>query len=134
MAFILKDDQVQSYHELWDHIPGAVRAKGWAEVVQDVFTFLMTASLSTTDEVTAIYEATQVLADKLTGTGEGIEAGQRVYATLASNFQSVTGNPTGTIGTDYYFVGWCKKDAAADDTTVLIRFWGHEYDHADRAA
>lgn len=134
MGFILKDDQAQSYHELWDIVPGAVRAKGFAYVVNDVFGFLMTAALTVTDEVTYIYEATQVLADKLTGTGEAISAGMEVYATLATNFQSVTANPTGTIGTDYYFVGWAKKDAAADDTTVLIRFWGHEYNHADRAA
>jgi hypothetical protein len=46
----------------------------------------------------------------------------------------VTANPTGVIGTDYYFVGKCKKTAAADDTTVLIDFWGDEYNHADRSA
>ena len=85
------------------------------------------------DEVTFIYEATQVRAGKTTGTDGAILAGQRVYATLASNFQLVTANPVGTIGTDFYFVGWAKKDALAQDSDVLIRFWGHEYDHADRA-
>jgi hypothetical protein len=83
---------------------------------------------------TFIYEATQVRVGKLTGTGEAITAGQKVYATLGSNFQLVTANPTGVIGTNYYFVGWAKKDAAAGDSYVLIRFYGHEYNHADRAA
>lgn len=142
MAFILKDDQVQSYHELWDFVPGVVENqttpnagnKGWARVYQDVFGFNMVASLTITDEVTFIYEATQVIADKGTGTGETITAGQKVYTTLTSAFQTVTANPTGTIGTDYYFVGWAKKDATASEDTVLIRFWGHEYNHADRSA
>jgi hypothetical protein len=132
MAFILRDDQVQSYHELWDVILTAARTKGFGEVIEDVFAFAMTAG-AIADEVAYIYEATQVRAGKLTGTGEAINSGQRVYATLASNFQLVTASPTGTIGTDFYFVGWCKQDAAADDDDVLIRFWGHEYDHADRA-
>lgn len=132
MSYILKDDQAPAYYELWDFIPGIVRAAGWGQVYQDVFGFNMVASITVTDEVTFIFEARQVLITKLTGTGEAITAGQRLYATLASNFQSVTANPTGTIGTDYYFVGWAKKDAGANDTTVLARFWGHEYDHADR--
>jgi hypothetical protein len=132
MAFILRDNQVQSYHECWDITLAAARTKGFGEVIEDVFGFYMTAG-AIGDTVTFIYEATQVRAGKLTGTGEAINSGQRVYATLASNFQLVTASPTGTIGTDFYFVGWCKRDAAADDDDVLIRFWGHEYDHADRA-
>lgn len=132
MAFILRDDQQQAYHELWDAAVVAAVTKGFAAVVQDVFGFYMTAGAAG-DEVCFIYEATQVRAGKLTGTGEAITAGQRVYATLASAFQLVTANPVGTIGTDFYFCGWAKKDALANDTDVLIRFWGHEYDHADRA-
>lgn len=132
MAFILRDDQQQAYHELWDIVVAAAVTKGFGAVVQDVFGFYMTAG-AIGDEVTFIYEATQVRAGKVTGTGETISAGQRVYATAASNFQLVTANPAGVIGTNYYFVGWAKKDALASDTDVLIRFWGHEYDHADRA-
>jgi hypothetical protein len=134
MAFYCADNQAQAYQELWDEVPGAVRAKGFAYVVNDVFGFLMTAALTVLDEVTFIYRNKQVRADKLTGTGEAISHGQKVYATLGSNFQSVTANPTGTIGTDYYFVGIAKKDAGANEATVLIDFWGDEYDHADRAA
>jgi hypothetical protein len=133
MAFILRDDQQQAYHELWDVVLAVARTKGYAQVYQDVFGFFMTAG-SAGDEVTFIYEATQVRVGKLTGTGEAITSGQKVYATLGSNFQLVTANPTGVIGTNYYFVGWAKKDAAAGDSYVLIRFYGHEYNHADRAA
>jgi hypothetical protein len=133
MAFILKDDQAPAYEELWDIIPGAVRAKGFAYVVNDVFGFLMVAALTTADEVTFIWKARQVLVDKGTGTGDAINAGDKVYATLASNFQLVTNNPAGVIGTDYYFVGIAKKDAPASQANVLISFWGDEYNHADRA-
>jgi hypothetical protein len=133
MAFILKDDQAPAYEELWDEIPGAVRAKGYAYVVNDVFGFLLTAAQSVTDEVAFIWKARQVEVDKLTGTGEAINHGDKVFATLLTNFQQVTANPTGTIGTDYYFVGIAKKDAAGSASTVLISFWGDEYNHADRA-
>lgn len=133
MAFILRDDQQQAYHELWDIVLTAARTKGFGEVIQDVFGFYMVAG-AIGDERCFIYEATQVRAGKVAGTGEAISAGQKVYATAASNFQLVTANPAGVIGTDYYFVGWAKKDALASDSEVLIRFWGHEYDHADRAA
>jgi hypothetical protein len=132
MAFYLADMQQQSYHELMDHINAAARAKGWAEVIEDVFCFQMRAVAINTED-TPIYQASQVWADKLTGSGEGINSGQRVYATLGSLFQSVTANPAGVIGTDFYFCGWAKRNADPDDERVLIRFWGHEHDHADRA-
>ena len=133
MAFYCADDQAQAYSELWDEVPGAVRAKGCAYVVNDVFGFLLKAALTVTEEVAFIWENAQVRADKLVGTGEAINHGDFVYATLASNFQIVTANPAGVIGTDYYFVGVAKKDAMADEATVLIRFKGDEYDFADRA-
>lgn len=133
MAFILKDDQMPAYEEFWDVVPGAVRAKGFGYVLNDVFGFLMVAALAVTDEVTYIWKARQVEADKLTGTGEAITSGEKVYATLASNFQQVTASPTGVIGTDYYFVGIAKKDSAAGNDKVLISFWGDEYNHLDRA-
>lgn len=132
--FYVADDQAQAYNESWDVIPGQVRVRGFAYVVRDVFGFLFTAALTATDEVCFIRKCAQVRVDKLTGTGEAIQHGQKVYATLGSNFQSVTASPTGTIGTDYYFVGIAKKDAAAGEATVLIDFWGDEYNHADRAA
>jgi hypothetical protein len=132
--FYCADDQAQAYQELWDEVPGAVQVKGFGYVVNDVFGFLLNASLTVTDEVAFIWRNRQVRVDKLVGTGEAILHGQKVYATLGSNFQSVTASPTGVIGTNYYFVGIAKKDATADETTVLIDFWGDEYNHADRAA
>ena len=131
MGYILKDSQAPSYHELWDVVLGAVRPAGFGVVVEDVFGFFLTASTSVTDEVCYIYDARQVEVDKLVGTGQEINVGQRVYATLGSLFQSVTGSPVGVIGTDYYFVGWCKREATASDTKVLIRFDGKYYNHAD---
>ena len=132
MAFYLADDQVQSYHELRDWDAPAARTKGFAEVIQDLFCFAMTP-VAAGIEGCPIYQASQVWAGKVQGSGEGIASGQRVYATLASNFQLVTANPVGVIGTDFYFCGWAKREALANDDQVLIRFWGHEHDHADRA-
>ena len=132
--FYCADDQAQAYDELWDEVPGQARVKGFAYVVNDVFGFLLNAALTATDEVAFIWRNSQVRADKLTGTGEGINHGDFVYATLGSNFQSVTANPTGTIGVNYYFCGVAKKDALPNDTTVLIKFFGDEYNFADRAA
>ena len=132
--FYCADVQAQAYNESWDVVPGAVRVKGYAFVNNDIFGFLLKACASTTEEVCFITRCSQVRVDKTTGTGEDIQANEYVYATLASNFQTVTANPTGTIGTDYYFVGKCKKSATASETTVLIEFWGDEYNHADRAA
>jgi hypothetical protein len=132
--FYCADVQAQAYQESWDVIPGQARVKGFAFVDNDVFGFLLTACLTAAQEVAFITRNRQVRVDKLTGTGEAIQRNQNVYATLASNFQSVTANPAGVIGTDYYFVGKAKKDAGADEDTVLIDFWGDEYNHADRAA
>ena len=39
MAFILRDDQQQAYHELWDVVVGAAVTKGLGAVVQDVLVF-----------------------------------------------------------------------------------------------
>lgn len=128
------DDQAQAYEESWDVIVAAPTVRGWGFVNNDVFGFLFTASLVVNEEITFITRNKQVRIDKLTGTGEEIQQNEYVYATLASNFQTVTAHPVGVIGTDYYFVGKAKKLALAADTTVLVDFWGDEYNHADRAA
>ena len=131
MAFIQKDNAI--FDELREVEVAAAVTKGQATVIQNVFGFYhndVTVDDITDDrnEVTFIYRCRQVQADKLTGTGEAILKGDRVYATLASSFQSITANPTGTAGTDYYFCGWAKKDGAAGDSTVLINFDGTRYD------
>lgn len=128
------DDQAQAYEESWDVIVATPTVRGWGFVDNDVFGFLFTASLVANEEVTFITRNKQVRVDKLTGTGEEIQRNEYVYATLGTQFQSVTAHPTGNIGVDYYFVGKAKKTALPGDETVLIDFWGDEYNHADRAA
>lgn len=123
MAFEWVDNV--DYNELWDITPATAVEKGDAAVVQDVFGFYVKDRESDGEEVVFIYKDRQVLADKVTGTGENISAGEKVYHVVASD--AVTANPTGTAGTDYYFCGWAKKDAAANDTTVLIEFDGTRY-------
>jgi hypothetical protein len=133
MAFLIRDAQAQSYDELWDYYSPVARAKGFAEVIQDMFCFHMRA-VAADAEATPIYRCTQVRVDKEIGTGEAIQAGDEVYATLGSNFQSVSANPAGVIGVNYYYCGVAKKNAGANEATVLIKFMGDEYNQADRAA
>jgi hypothetical protein len=119
------------YDELVDVILGVASVdKGDPAVIQDVFGFYLVDALITETPV-FIYRMRQVVADKVQGTGEEIEAGDRVYYVVASGL--VTANPTGAIGTNYYFCGWCKKAAEADDDTVLINFDGTVYNNADMA-
>lgn len=120
------------YDELWDVEVAAAVAKGQGAVIQDVFGFYFNAITAQNitdgnDEVAFIYRMRQVDAGKLTGTGEAITRGDRVYAVVAQNFL-ITANPTGVAGTDYYFCGWAKKSASASDSTVLINFDGTRYD------
>lgn len=127
----LADNQMSSYQELWGEAVGAAVVKGQAVIIKDVFCFYHNG-----DElgkvVVPIWEARQVLAEKSIGTGEDIERGEQVYYVVATGL--VTAHPTGTIGTEYYFIGICKKAALAADTEVLISFWGDEYNFADRSA
>lgn len=129
MPFLWKDNVI--YDELWDIVVAAAVTSGQAAVIQDVFGFYLYNG-AVGDEVTFIYRCRQVQADKVTGTGEEISAGEEVYFVIAQN--AVSANPAGVIGTDYYFCGIAKKDASASEETVLINFWGDEYDHADRSA
>jgi hypothetical protein len=128
MAFEPKDNNI--YDELWDVTVAAAVTKGQAVVRQDVFGFYFTAVTAaditaSNDEVAFIYRMRQVLADKATGTGEGITSGDSVYYYPATDTISATA--TGTAGTDYYWCGWAKKTAAAAATTVLINFDGTRY-------
>ena len=130
MAFYLADSQDSGYREI-EATPSAARTKGQAEVIQDVFGFYITP-LAANQEGAFSYWARQVRADKATGSGESFTAGDFVYYVVATGL--VTPSPTGTIGTDYYFCGVAKRDAGETDDTVLMHFWGDEYNHADRAA
>jgi hypothetical protein len=123
--------QAVSYRELCDIIPNATVVKGQAAIVQDVFGYYFKATELTTagEEIAFVYWCDMVWADKEVGSGEEIYSGQRVYYNTGSGL--VTANPTGTIGTDYYYCGIAKRDALANADQVLIEFIGDQWDHAD---
>jgi predicted RecA/RadA family phage recombinase len=123
MSFILKDTEI--YDELWDITPATAISKGDPAVVNDVFGFYIKDRESAGEEVAFIYRARQVLADKVTGTGEDIQAGEDVYYIVAQD--AVSANPVGVAGTDYYWCGVAKKTATASASTVLIMFDGTRY-------
>ena len=118
---------LEIYDELWDCTPATAVLKGTPEVVRDVFGFWLKARELDGEEVVLVYRCRQVLSDKLTGTGEEIHSGERVYAVVAQA-HFVTANPAGVFGVDYYYCGWAKEDASADATQVLINFDGTRYD------
>lgn len=126
-CFEWKDDVI--YDELWDCHPGAALVKGQGVIKQDVFGFWLKDSETatpTTEEIAIIYRCRQVEANKRTGTGEAILAGDKLY--YYPSDEKVSPTATGAVGTDYYFCGWAKKDAAASDLTVLMNFDGTNYD------
>lgn len=130
MAFRSKDPQI--YDELWDVTPAGAAGSvvhGTEAVVQDVFGFYYFTNLVAGDEVTFIYRQRQVLADKATGTGEAILAGDRLYYIVATGLVSPN-NGGGVAGTDYYFCGWAKRNAGANVDEVLMNFDGTRYDEA----
>jgi hypothetical protein len=134
--FYPRDHQI--YDESYDVQPAAAVLKGQPEQRQDVFGFWLTASKrdrggslilkdnGTLPEQTFVYKMRQVEADKLTGSGEEINALDRVYAMVAQN-HFITANPVGVAGVDYYYCGTAKFNANADDETVLIKFDGTRY-------
>jgi len=130
--FYQAQSQSVSYRELFDIIPATIVVKGQAAIVQDVFGYYFKGTEATIagEEITFVYWCDQVWAHKEIGSGEAILAGQEVYYNIGSGL--VTANPTGTIGTDYYFCGIAKRNADANDDQVLIEFIGDEYNHADR--
>lgn len=120
MSLILKDNQI--YDELWDVVvSGTAVEKGDAAVVGDMFGFYF-ADGAIGEEVAFVVKARQVLADKLTGTGEDIAKGDFLYYIVASKKVSKTFQ--GTRGTNSYWCGWAKKSATESDTTVLMCFDG----------
>lgn len=118
---------VHIYDELLEAAPSGAVTKGQAQVREDVFGFWLKSLTAAEialgrDEVTFIYRMRQVEAPKITGTGEEIYSGEKVYWLIGQ--EVVTANPTGVVGTDYYFCGWAKRNATASETTVLINFDG----------
>lgn len=127
MPFLIKDPII--YDELMEYTPAGARTKGQAEIIQDVFAFHFVA-VAANNEATPVYRCRQVRADKLTGTGEAILAGDRLYAIPNQNHFVTPNRPAGTAGTDYIFCGWAKENAGANDSDVLMNFDGTRYDEA----
>jgi predicted RecA/RadA family phage recombinase len=124
---------VHIYDELLEVYPAVAVTKGQGVVEHDVFGFYIrsvtAADIADGREETAfIYRMRQVEAPKITGTGEDINQGERVYWIVAQ--EVVTSNPggLGVAGVDYYFCGWAKRRAEANDATVLINFDGTRWD------
>jgi hypothetical protein len=114
------------FDELRGVIPGVAVEKGEAVLHNDVFGFYGNDESDITKPVILYYRMRQVLADKGTGTAEAIEQGDRLYYFPATGLVSAT--PGTTVGVDYYFCGWAKKAAGANDTTVLMNFDGTLWD------
>lgn len=119
------------YDELWDvEAASAATLKGDAAVVQDVFGFYAKDAESATEEICFVYRCRQVEARKVTGTGEDILAGDRLYYIVAQDAVSPNIPAGGVLGTDYYNCGWAKKDAGANVATVIMNFDGTRYNLA----
>lgn len=113
------------YDELRNVQPATAVEKGDCGVRQDCAGFWVT-DLDANAAGPFIYRCRQVIANKVTGTGENILAGDRLYYIVAQD--AVSPGNTGVAGVDSYFVGWAKEDAGEDDTEVLMNFDGTRYD------
>lgn len=137
--FYLRDNQSPGYEELdagnTNEVLVAAVVKGQAVLINDTFCFYLRAG-AIGDRIVPVWKCRQVLADKIEGTGEDIQRGERVYYIVAgANAGLVTANNAGlgVIGVDYYYCGICKETADEDDEQVLISFDGSDYDAADKA-
>jgi len=128
MAFILQDNQI--YNECLSITPGVAVNKGDISIQGDVAGLWMTdsdpADGETPTQPVFVYKMRQVTAPKRAGTGFAIVAGERLYYNVS--LDAVEGSVIGVIGTDSYFIGWCKEGASASATTVLMEFDGTRYD------
>lgn len=128
-VFLAVDNLI--YDELFNVEAASIATeKGDAAVVEDTFGFYMKKAESASEEITFIYRCRQVEAQKKTGTGEDIKSGERLYYIVAS--KKVSPNYSGSAGTDYYFCGWAKKDAGANEASVLMNFDGTRHTEAGR--
>jgi len=117
------------YDELWV-TPAAAVVAGVGAVIEDRFGFYLVSSdpNRSNEQLAFIYKMRQVLADKVTGTGEAIAAGDQLYYIVASALVSATAPVGGVAGTDYYPCGTAKKAATASASQVEMRFDGLRYD------
>ena len=126
--FYQRDDLI--YDELLNITPGVAVTKGSVTQQGSVAGFWIVdsdpADSNTPLNPVVAYRMRQVIADKVTGTGSAIAAGERLYHVVA--LDAVQNTVVGTIGTDSYFVGWAKEAAAATADTVLMNYDGTRYD------
>lgn len=125
-CFEWKDDVI--YDELYDCHPATAIVKGQGVIKQDVFGFYLKdteTATPTTEEIAIVYRCRQVEANKRTGSGELILAGDELF--YYPSDEKVSPVASGVAGTDYYFCGWAKKDALASALTVLMNFDGTRY-------
>jgi predicted RecA/RadA family phage recombinase len=125
LALTFKPADWQEYLTLRDQTPASTVVAGEGVVVQDVFGFYAVTPTRTSEEVTVIYKMRQVIANKRTGTGETINAGDKLY--YYSSDEKVSATATGVKGTDYYECGVAKETVTAAATTVLMYFDGIDY-------
>ena len=109
---------------VYDHIMvvsiAADITKGTVALVNDVYVFYPDdVDVSVDSTATAIKEAKQALADKKTGTGETISAGDFVYGDPADSYKV-----SRTKSAGFVCLGTAIENATASDTTVLIKFNG----------
>jgi predicted RecA/RadA family phage recombinase len=111
----LRDEE---YCALNDVTLSGTVTKGEIAAIGDTYGFYMTDGVNG-DEVAFVYKAKQALVSKLSGTGETITSGERVW------YSSSDGKVDGTKAGNYsIYFGTALVDAAATDTTVLIEFDG----------
>lgn len=98
--------------------------KGTVALIQDVYCFYPYAvDVSVDDTAIALQKCKQAVADKKTGTGEDITAGDRVYGDPADSYKV-----SKTKGVGYLYLGIAIEGATASATTVLIEFDGTLHD------
>jgi len=134
IVFLQKDNVI--YDEMVDKAAPYTVKKGDPKLSQDTFGFYGNDAktnidrTTTPEEVIIIYRCRQVEALKKTGTGEAIVHGDRLYFIVAD--KKVSPNFSGSAGTDFYFCGWAKEDAGANESTVLMNFDGTRHTEAGR--
>jgi len=123
MAIYLRDYGGQVDEIRVDDIAADITA-GTVAVVQDCIVFYPYAvDVSVKDYAIAVKKCLQAEADKKTGTGEEIAAGDRVYGDPADSYKV-----SATKGSGYQYLGIAKLAATASGTSVMIAYDGTLHD------
>jgi len=103
--------------------PAAV-VKGQVALINDTYAAYV-VDTAAGDTVTVIFRARQAIADKKVGTGEAIEVGDRVYYDTGDGL--VSRNKGAVSAVDDIYVGTCLASADINDTSVIIKFTGYDW-------